>query len=298
MTSINKDWFVSRDWRLAHGRSLTIGSHSHIMGILNMTPDSFSDGGEFQDVDIAFSHARRMCCEGASIIDVGGESTRPGAEPIDSATERSRILPLIRRLSCDLDILISVDTSHPETADAAIESGAHIINDVWGCRRSPEIADIASRTGCGLVIMHNNRSLDGTATTDTSATAVDILSDQRVIFSESLAILESRNISSSHYVYDPGFGFGKDGSYNLSLLSRLGELHDFGYLGLLIGTSRKRFLSTLTDRPFSECDIATSATSIYSRLSGASLFRVHDCGSTRDALCVADALLIEELKLL
>ena len=291
---MKKEWFVPREWRLAHGKSLILGERSHIMGILNMTPDSFSDGGLYEDLSSALSQVELLCSGGATIIDIGGESTRPGAIAIDSETECNRILPLVRALS-DRDIIISVDTYHPQTALAAIESGAHIINDIWGCRKSPEIADIASRTQCGLVVMHNNRSLSDD-TVEAKGKDTDILSDQKTIFSESLSILESHNIGSSQYVLDPGFGFGKDGEYNLGLLSILDSLHNLGGSGLLIGTSRKRFLGTLLGCESSNRDIATSATSIYARLHGASILRVHDCHKTRDALCVADALIRQELR--
>ena len=148
---------MQREWKLAHGRSLTLGDRALIMGVLNVTPDSFSDGGVHYSLDQALEGAREMIAEGASIIDVGGESTRPGATRVEPEVEQSRVLPVIEALVKETDIIISVDTYREETARLAVVAGAHIVNDVWGVQREPAIADLAAETGAGLVIMHTGR---------------------------------------------------------------------------------------------------------------------------------------------
>ena len=268
------------EWRLGHGRSLTLGAQSRIMGILNVTPDSFSDGGKFAAVDEAEARARQMVEQGAVIIDVGGESTRPGADPVDGQQERSRVLPVIERLAQNSDILISVDTYRAETAEAAVKAGAHIVNDVWGCQKEPDIAEVATRHGCGLVVMHTGRERD---------ILPDVIEDQRVFLSRSLEIVRSAGVSKESVLLDPGFGFAKDETMNISLLARLEELQVFGQ-PLLVGTSRKRFLGTLTGQDAEDRGVATAATSVVARMKGAAVFRVHDIVENRDALAVADAL--------
>ena len=252
------------------------------MGILNVTTDSFSDGGDFIDPDVALSRANEMIDAGAAIIDVGGESTRPGSEPVTAEIEQERVLSVIEALSRQTDVLISVDTYRAETARIAIEAGAHIINDVWGCQKEPAIAEVAASTGAGLCIMHTGRGRD---------LLPDVVDDQKFFLSKSLEIAKAANVSMSQIVLDPGFGFAKETSdENLHLLNRFDELHSFE-LPLMIGTSRKRFLGTLTGREPTERDIATCATSVVARQKGASVFRVHDVASNLDALKITDALM-------
>ena len=273
--------FAARPWPLAHGRTLPLGPRGVIMGILNVTPDSFSDGGDFVDPDVAVERAAAMVEEGAAIVDVGGESTRPGAEPVDGETERARILPVIERLARELDCAISVDTYRAKTAEAAVQAGAHIVNDVWGCQREPAIAEVAARHGAGLVIMHTSRDRD---------VLPDAMDDQRVFLGRSLTIAREAGVGDERIVLDPGFGFGKEAADNWELLARLPELHALGF-PLLIGTSRKRFLGAVTGREAAGRDGATAATSVVARCKGAAIFRVHDVGANRDALAVADALI-------
>ena len=273
--------FAARPWPLAHGRTLPLGPRGVIMGILNVTPDSFSDGGDFVDPDVAVERAAAMVEEGAAIVDVGGESTRPGAEPVDGETERARVLPVIERLARELDCAISVDTYRAQTAEAAVQAGAHIVNDVWGCQREPAIAEVAARHGAGLVIMHTSRDRD---------VLPDAMDDQRVFLGRSLTIAREAGVGDERIVLDPGFGFGKEAADNWELLTRLTELHALGF-PLLIGTSRKRFLGAVTGREAAGRDGATAATSVVARCKGAAIFRVHDVGANRDALAVADALI-------
>ena len=277
-----KAYLEPREWTLAHDRSLMLGASSRIMGILNVTTDSFSDGGDFIDPDVALSRANEMIDAGAAIIDVGGESTRPGSEPVTAEIEQERVLSVIEALSRQTDVLISVDTYRAETARIAIEAGAHIINDVWGCQKEPAIAEVAASTGAGLCIMHTGRGRD---------LLPDVVDDQKFFLSKSLEIAKAANVSMSQIVLDPGFGFAKETSdENLHLLNRFEELHSFK-LPLMIGTSRKRFLGTLTGREPTERDIATCATSVVARQKGASVFRVHDVASNLDALKITDALM-------
>ncbi|RWF87393.1 MAG: dihydropteroate synthase, partial [Mesorhizobium sp.] len=183
-------------WHLAHGRHLDLGAKSLLMGILNVTPDSFSDGGEFARPERALQQARRMIGEGAAIIDVGGESTRPGAGAVSAREEQSRILPLIEALSSDGGSLVSVDTYRAETARLAVAAGAHIVNDVHGLQREPDIAHVAAETGAGLVIMHTGRDREKLA---------DVIADQFLFLNRSLEIARDAGIPDDRIVLDPGF---------------------------------------------------------------------------------------------
>ncbi|WP_082511101.1 MULTISPECIES: dihydropteroate synthase [unclassified Rhizobium] len=252
------------------------------MAIINVTPDSFSDGGLHLSTEAAVSHALQCVEDGAQILDIGGESTRPGAAPVSADEELARVLPVIRALSGRTEALLSIDTYRASTALAAVEAGAHIINDVHGLQREPEIADIASRFGAGLCIMHTGRGREKLA---------DPIADQRWFFARSLAIAEAAGVAPETIMLDPGFGFAKETvEENMALLSRFEELHDLG-LPLLVGTSRKRFLGSITGRDASERDAATAATTVALRLKGASVFRVHNVAINRDALAMADAML-------
>lgn len=270
----------SRVWSLAHGRSLELGPQSVLMGILNVTPDSFSDGGAYRgDVTQAVDAALKMIEEGAAIIDVGGESTRPGAEPVDAEEERRRVLPVIEALASRSDCLISIDTYRSATARAAVEAGAHIVNDVWGAQRDAAIAEVAAATGAGLCLMHTGRE---------RVREPDVIADQFEFLEASLRIAATAGVSASQIVLDPGFGFGKDAAENLTLMMRLDELRTLGY-PLLVGTSRKRFVRSTLAHGEADADVATAATSVLLRERGAAIFRVHRIGPNRDALALMDA---------
>lgn len=273
---------MTKEWRIAHGKSLRLGEKSVIMGILNVTPDSFSDGGRHIELEKAIEVAGQMLADGATIIDVGGESTRPGAAGIDAETEIARVVPVIEALVREYGCIISIDTYRATTAQAAINAGAHIVNDVWGLQREPEIAIIAKNTGAGLVIMHTSRDrlvLD------------DVIEDQFSFLNVSLDIAAKAGIEKSNIVLDPGFGFGKNKDEDVALLARADELQKFGF-PLLVGTSRKRFIGGMTriDNPLDR-DVGTAATSVALRLAGADIFRVHNVAFNRDALAVADDIL-------
>ncbi len=274
-----------RRWTLAHGRHLDLGGKAEIMGVLNVTPDSFSDGGRFVSTDRAIEQAEKMIGEGASIIDVGGESTRPGAAPVTAAEEQDRVLPIVETLAKRGDALISLDTYREETARLGVEAGAHILNDVWGLQREPGVANVAAETGAGLVIMHTSRGREKLA---------DVIEDQRLFLSRSLQIARDAGVAERQIVLDPGFGFGKEtAEENLDLMARFSELLAFGF-PLLAGTSRKRFVGAVTGRDASGRDPGTAATSVILRMKGAALFRVHDVAINKDALAFADAMLARE----
>lgn len=271
---------MNRRWQLAHGRFLELGDKALVMGILNVTPDSFSDGGLFVAPDKAIEQARRMAAEGAVIIDVGGESTRPGAIPVSPQEEQARILPVIEALAEAGDMLISVDTYREETARLAVAAGAHIVNDVWGLQREPGIGRLAAETGAGLVIMHTGREREKNP---------DVIADQFEFLGRSLQIARDAGVADDQIVLDPGFGFAKDSEENLQLMARFSELHALGF-PWLVGTSRKRFVGYVSGKDAEARDSATAATSVALRLKGADLFRVHNVAMNADALAVADAI--------
>lgn len=269
-------------WTLAHGRHLELGARGIVMGIVNVTPDSFSDGGDWFDGEAAISQALRLAGDGAEIIDIGGESTRPGASPITATDEQARVLPVIGRLARENDLILSIDSWRAETAERAVAAGAHVINDVHGLQRDPAIAAVAARTGAGLVIMHTGRDrhrLD------------DPVADQFAFFARSLEIARKAGLRDLQIVLDPGFGFAKETTEaNTELMARFGELRALGY-PLMVGTSRKRFLGAITGRDARDRDVATAATSALLRAAGADVFRVHDVAMTIDAIRIADAML-------
>ena len=272
-------------WHVGQGRSLDLTERGAIMAIINVTPDSFSDGGLHETVDAAVQHALACVNEGAAILDIGGESTRPGAAEVSVDEEIGRVVPVISRLRQETDALISIDTYRAATARAAVEAGAHIINDVHGLQREPDIARVAADHGAGLCIMHTGRGRDKLA---------DPIADQKHFLDLSLGIAARAGVRRETIMLDPGVGFAKETTEeNMDLIARFDELHGFG-LPLLAGTSRKRFLGALTGRDARDRDAATAATTVALRLKGASVFRVHNVAINRDALLVADAMLLAE----
>nr|WP_246661075.1 dihydropteroate synthase [Rhizobium sp. ERR1071] len=252
------------------------------MAIVNVTPDSFSDGGHYEAVDAAVAHALACVEDGAGIIDIGGESTKPGAAAVNASEEQGRVLPVIEALRGRTDALISVDTYRADTARLAIGAGAHIVNDVFGLQREPDIATVAAQTGAGLCIMHTGRERQKLP---------DVIDDQLFFLNRSLEIAAAAGVDRQTIVLDPGFGFAKeDAEENLELMTRFNALLRFE-LPLLVGTSRKRFVGTITGRDAADRDVGTAATSAILRLQGAAIFRVHNVAINRDALAVADAIL-------
>lgn len=269
-------------WTLAHGRQLTLGPKGLLMAIINVTPDSFSDGGLNASADAAIASALKAVEEGAAIIDVGGESTRPGAAEVTPEQELARVLPVIEALRTRTEAILSIDTYRAATAAAAVAAGAHVVNDVHGLQRDPELANVVARAGAGLCIMHTGRG---------RAKLPDVIEDQFLFLRQSLEVAREAGVPGSAIVLDPGFGFNKEtAEENLRLVARFGELHALGH-PLLAGTSRKRFLGTVTGREAPHRDVATAATTALLRRAGAAIFRVHNVAINRDALAVADAIL-------
>jgi dihydropteroate synthase len=270
-------------WHLAHGRKMALGTTGHIMAIVNVTPDSFSDGGRYDDVDRAVAHGLACVAEGAAILDIGGESTRPGAAPVSAAEEQDRVLPVIEKLRGETDALISIDTYRADTAKLAVEAGAHIVNDVWGLRHDPDMAGVVAQTGAGVCIMYTARGRDDHHP--------DIIADEMAFLMRSIASAKAAGVAEEAMMLDPGFGFVISQTDDIDLMARLAELHDLGF-PLLVGTSRKRFVGAIASRDVAaERDFATAATTAMLRLAGASIFRVHNVAGNLDALKMADAVL-------
>lgn len=259
-----------------------LGKRTLVMGILNVTPDSFSDGGRFNTLDAALAQARAMTDEGADILDVGGESTRPGATEVSGEEEIARVVPVIERLATGAFPPVSIDTYKAATAEAALAAGASIVNDVWGLQREPEIASVAAAHGAPVIVMHNRPDIDP---------SIDIIEDMKAFFARSIAIAHKAGIPDEHIILDPGVGFGKTFEQHLQSISRLGELRPLGY-PLLMGCSRKRLIGTLigADRPVGERLNGTVAANVAAILNGADIVRVHDVRAHRDAAAVADAI--------
>lgn len=268
-------------WRVANGNEMEIGSKGVLVGIVNVTPDSFSDGGQYLDQKKAVEHAFSMIEAGAAIIDIGGESTRPGADAVSAEIEQARILPVLQELAGKTKALISVDTWRSETAQLALDAGAHIINDIWAMQRDSQLAEVVARHQCGLIAMHNGRD---------RIREDDVIADQFTYFSRTIELIEKHGIDRDRVVLDPGFGFAKDPQENIGLLARFEELHVLGF-PLLAGTSRKRFIGHYTGREADNRDIGTAATTVVARIKGAAIFRVHDIASNLDALAIADAVI-------
>ncbi len=261
---------------------LRLGPDPVMMGILNVTPDSFSDGGDFSAVDAAVAQARQMASEGAHIIDVGGESTRPGSEDIGVQDELDRVMPVLDALAgSSLQVPISIDTYKALLADQAVQAGARIINDVWGFQRDPEIADVAAHHDVPVIAMHWDTERDRSK---------DLIGEMKRWLSRSVDIALKAGIRREKIILDPGFGFGKTFTENYILLNRLEELHALGF-PLLIGTSRKSMLGKLLDVPPKEREAGTVATSVLAWLKGGHIFRVHNVRQNLDGLRVAHATL-------
>jgi dihydropteroate synthase len=253
-----------------------IGSRPLVMGILNLTPDSFSDGGQFLDTDAALAHAKTMAADGCDIIDVGGESTRPGAVEVTEAEEFARISSVLEALARSVDIPISIDTYKSGIAAKAMDLGAVVVNDIWGLQKDPAMADTVAAAQAAVVVMHNRMEKDE---------AIDILSDMRRFFDISLALAAKAGIRKQHIILDPGIGFGKTARQNLACVARLGELKDYR-MPILIGASRKAFLRALLPDLREATVFGTVAVALAAAANGASIFRVHDVAAHVGALRV------------
>ena len=260
---------------------------SVLMGILNVTPDSFSDGGVWLDPGAAITHGIELAAQGAQILDVGGESTRPGAEPVSEAEELRRVVPAIAGLA-DVGARLSIDTSKAAVAAAALDAGATIVNDVTALRGDPAMARVVAERGCDVCLMH---MLGEPRTMQRDPRYGDVVDDVKAFLAARLRFAIEQGIAEERVWLDPGIGFGKTIDHNLELLRRLDELVALGR-PIVIGTSRKSFLGTITGRADPRERVAgTIATNVLALARGASVFRVHDVAEARDALTVAAATL-------
>ena len=257
-----------------------------LMGVVNVTPDSFSDGGLYLDPEAAVRHGRQLAEAGAEILDIGGESTRPGAEPVPAAEELARIVPVIQGLQ-DRGSQVSVDTSKAAVAAAALDAGAEIVNDVTALRGDPEMAGLCAERGAGVVLMH---MLGEPRTMQEDPRYDDVVAEVKAFLAERLEAAVAAGIEEDRVWLDPGIGFGKTAAHNMELLRRLGELRELGR-PLVVGTSRKSFLGRVDGSPADQRLGGTIASSVLAAAEGADLLRVHDVAEMRQALAVAAAIL-------
>lgn len=262
-------------WRIEPGKTL-------IMGILNLTPDSFSDGGRYNRVDKALQHVREMIAAGADLIDVGAESTRPygGAVKVSAEEELERLMPVLEKILPLTTVPISIDTYKSKVAEQALACGAHIINDIWGLQQDEEMAQVAARYQVPVVIMHNRRTTESTQ---------DIMAELAEFFARSLEIGMNAGVARDRFILDPGIGFGKTQAQNLEVLARLAELKSLG-CPILVGASRKRFIGDILSLPVEERDEGTGATTVHAILNGASIVRVHNVRMAARMARMTDAL--------
>lgn len=275
-------------WKLAR-RTLSCGARTLIMGILNVTPDSFSDGGEFLGVDRAVRRAESMVEEGADIIDIGGESTRPGARTVTAAEELRRVLPVIERLAGKISVPLSIDTTKGEVARAALDAGADVVNDISGLRFDRTLAEAAANAKAGLVLMHSRGDL---ATMHGLEPVHDIFADIRSSLNAAIEQAEACGVGRESIAVDPGIGFSKSFEQNLEILARLDVIvQSFASHPILVGTSRKSFIGRiLGGAPVNARIHGTMATVTAAILGGAHIIRVHDVAAARETARVADAI--------
>lgn len=269
-------------------RTLTLGQSTLVIGVLNVTPDSFSDGGLFLGTGAAVSRALQMEKDGADIVDVGGESTRPGSKPVPAAEQMRRILPVIEKLRGQLKIPLSIDTSSAYVAEAAAEAGAEIVNDVTGLRGDAQIAEVARRRKIGLILMHMHGE---PLTMQKKPFARYVMRDVTAGLRHAVVVARRAGVARSRIILDPGIGFGKTYAQDYELIARLGEFARLGF-PLLVGTSRKKFIGRVLDgRPTAERVFGTAATVVACILNGAHMVRVHDVAEMVQVARVTDAVL-------
>lgn len=273
--------FKRRNYQWSDGKTLELNDKTLIMGILNGTPDSFSDGGKYNTPEKAVAHTREMIAQGADIIDLGVESTRPGHTPISVAEEISRMEELLGPVLAASTVPVSIDTYRAETADYALGQGAHILNDIWGLRYDRDMAAVAAKYNVPVIIMHNQNNTEYS----------DIIEDMKAFFFASVDIALKEGIKPQNIWLDPGIGFGKTGAQNIEVMQRLGELTAYEY-PVLLAPSRKRFIGTiLDDCPADQRDEGTVAVCITGIIQGVDMVRVHNVAMHKKALTVADVLL-------
>ena len=261
-------------------REFDVKNHTYVMGILNVTPDSFSDGGSYASIDKAMEQTEKMIQQGADIIDVGGESTRPGHVQIGDEEEIKRVVPVIREIKKKFDIPVSIDTYKSAVAKAALEAGADLLNDIWGFRYDEKMAELAAEYDVPVCLMHNRDNLDYD----------DFMEDVKKDLQISLDIAEKYGVKKENIMLDPGVGFGKTYEQNLMVMNHLEEIVDMGY-PVLLGTSRKSVIGLTLDLPVDEREEGTLATSVLGAIKGCQFVRVHDVEKNVRALKMTDAIL-------
>lgn len=264
-----------------NNKKLTFGERTLIMGILNVTPDSFSDGGKFNETTRAVDHAIKMIGDGADIIDIGGESTRPGSAEVSQQEEIDRVVPVIEALSQHIKAPISIDTYKAKVAELALKSGADMVNDVWGLQREPDIAKVAAEHDVPVFAMHNQVGTEY---------EIDIIESMKFFFDKTIEIALKAGISEKKIILDPGIGFGKTPIQNIHVMSRLDEIKALGY-PILLGTSRKSMIGKILDLPSDQRVEGTVATTVIGIMTGVEVVRVHDITENLRAALVADAII-------
>ena len=261
-------------------REFDIKNKTYIMGILNVTPDSFSDGGRFNEVDSALFHVSEMIRDGADIIDVGGESTRPGYTVISEEEEIERVVPVIERITAEFDVPVSIDTYKSGVAKAALDAGAVLVNDIWGLKKDPKMADVIAARDAVCCLMHNRRN------TDYSDFVTDVITD----LNESVKLAETAGISREKIIIDPGVGFAKSYEQNLQIINNVDKLCELE-LPVLLATSRKSVIGLTLDLPKDQRMEGTLATTVMGVMKGCSFVRVHDIKENKRAILMTEAIL-------
>jgi dihydropteroate synthase len=261
-------------------RTFDTENHTYVMGILNVTPDSFSDGGKYNDLDQALRHAEEMVSDGADILDVGGESTRPGHVQITDEEEIARVVPVIRKLKETFDVPVSIDTYKSAVARAALEAGADLVNDIWGLKYDAKMAGLIAEYGAACCLMHNRDE----------AVYQDFLPDFMEDMRECIRLAKNAGIADDRIILDPGVGFGKTYEMNLTIIRKIGRMQELGY-PVLLGTSRKSVIGLTLDLPSDEREEGTLATTVYGMTRGCAFVRVHDVRANKRAIRMTEAIL-------
>ena len=262
------------------GKKFDVEHETYVMGILNVTPDSFSDGGKYNGMDQAMEHARQMVEDGADIIDVGGESTRPGHIMITDEEEIARVTPIIEKLKKEFDVPISIDTYKSKVAEAAVQAGADLVNDIWGLKYDSKMAGLIAKTGVACCLMHNREN------TDYQNFLADFMDDMK----ECVKIAKDAGIADDRIILDPGVGFGKTYEMNLEIIDKLEIMKELGY-PVLLGTSRKSVIGLTLDLPVEEREEGTMVTTVYGVQKGCAFVRVHDVEKNKRAIRMTRALM-------
>lgn len=278
--------FISQKRKMSFfGHELEFGKKTFIMGILNLTPDSFSDGGDYVSVDKAVEHAKKMLRDGADIIDIGGESSRPGHVRITAEEELRRVIPVIKRLKRETSAILSLDTIRAEVAEEAVRNGIHMINDIWGFQEDKGLASVAAKYGTPVVLMHNQNGTEYEG---------DMIEEIKRFLMESVRIAAEAGVKDDKIILDPGLGFGKTPEQNLRVMSRLGEIKSLGY-PVLLGASRKSMIGKILDVPPKDRDEGTIATTVLGIVQGMDIVRVHNVLANMRAAKVTDAIIRSEM---